>query len=232
MSITNAQIYYQLMALCAGIVALWLWRDRSRMGLALRTLGADETVARQIGINTVALKVGTFAVSSVVMTLAGAILAPRTLYVTAQSVFNPDVSFLTVIGALLGGATSVWGPMLGIVPLMLIKDYLSIAYSNYFSVLLGLILLGVVFFIPNGIVGVVQSARAAVRTGGVSGALQAGRAALAAATLADVLEALARRLRQVGLNAVALPSPPSRSPSKELQRQPGPVEVSERRPLP
>jgi branched-chain amino acid transport system permease protein len=232
MSITDAQIYYQLMALCAGIVALWLWRDRSRMGLALRTLGADETVARQIGINTVALKIGTFVVSSVVMTLAGAILAPRTSYVTAQSVFNPEVSFLTVIAALLGGATSVWGPMLGVVPLMLIKDYLSIAYSNYFSVLLGLILLGVVFFIPSGVVGLVKSARAALRTGGGSGMLQSGRAALAAATLADVLEAMARRLRQVGLNAAALPPPPSRPPSNGLQRRPGTeVELSERKTL-
>ena len=142
LSITDRQIYYQLLVLCAAIVALWLWRDRTRMGFAMRTLGADETVARQIGINTVALKIGTFVVSSVVMALAGAILAPRNSYVTAQSVFNPEVSFLTVIAALLGGATSVWGPMLGVVPLLLVKDYLSIAYSSHFSVLLGLILLG------------------------------------------------------------------------------------------
>jgi branched-chain amino acid transport system permease protein len=218
MSITDAQIYYQLMALCAGIVALWLWRDRSRMGHAMRTLGADETVARQIGINTVALKIGTFMVSSVVMALAGAILAPKLSYVTAQTVFNPEVSFLTVIAALLGGATSVWGPMLGAVPLMLIKDFLSIAYPNYFSVILGLILLGVVFFIPNGIVGLLQSARAALRNGGVAGVLQSGRATLAAASLADVLEGIARRLRQVGLNATALPPPASRPPSAGVQR--------------
>jgi hypothetical protein len=182
------------------------------MGFALRTLGADETVARQIGINTVALKIGTFVVSSVVMTLAGAILAPRTSYVTAQSVFNPEVSFLTVIAALLGGATSVWGPTLGVVPLLMIRDYLSIAYSSHFSVILGVILLGVVFFIPNGIVGLMQSARAALREGGVAGLLQSGRAAVTAATLADVLEAMARRLRAVGLNAAALP-PPASGPS-------------------
>jgi len=233
MSISDAQIYYQLVVLCAAIVALWLWRDRTRMGHAMRVLGADETVARQIGINTVALKIGTFVVSSVVMALAGAILAPRTSYVTAQSVFNPEVSFLTVIAALLGGATSVWGPILGVVPLMLIKDYLSIAYSSYFSVILGLILLGVVFFIPNGIVGLVQSARAALRNGSVAGVLQSGRAALSAATLADVLEAMARRLRQVGLNTAALPPPPSRPPSNVLQHTPGspPAEVRQRRTL-
>ncbi len=81
---------------------------------------------------------------------------PANSYMTAPNVFNPELSFLTVISALLGGATSVWGPMLGVMPLMLVKDYLSIAYSSQFSVLLGLILLGIVFFIPDGIIGLLR----------------------------------------------------------------------------
>ena len=121
------------------------------MGYALKVLGADETVARQVGINTVALKVGTFVVSALVMTLAGAILAPRRAYMDAGNAFNPEISFLTVIMALLGGANSAWGPMLGVVPLVVIQDYLSITWASHFSVLLGLVLLGVVFFIPNGL---------------------------------------------------------------------------------
>ena len=52
----------------------------------------------------------------------------------ASVAFNPQTSFLTVIMALLGGATSVWGPMLGVIPLTLISDYLSVTVPNYFSV--------------------------------------------------------------------------------------------------
>ena len=189
LTITPTQIYYQLLALCIAVIALWLWRDRSRMGFAMTTLGADEIVARQIGINTTALKIGTFIVSCVVMTLAGAILAPRRSYMDATNAFDPSTSFLTVIMALLGGATSVWGPMLGVIPLLLIKDYLSIAFPSYFSVVLGLVLLGIVFFIPNGIIGLLHSGRRAIR----------------AHRLADVLEALARRLR--GGNSQPDPSP-------------------------
>jgi branched-chain amino acid transport system permease protein len=190
LSIGETQIYYQLLALCAAIVTLWLWRDRTRMGFALLTLGADETVARQIGINTVALKVGTFVVSSVVMTLAGAILAPRNSYVDAHNAFNPEISFLTVIAALLGGANSVWGPMLGVVPLVLISDYLSVTVPNYFSVVLGLVLLGIVFFIPDGLIGLVHAARKRLRVH----------------SLADLLEAWAARLR-----GKRPPDPPRRS---------------------
>jgi branched-chain amino acid transport system permease protein len=200
MSITPTHIYYQLLALCVAIVGLWIMRDRSRMGFALTTLGADETVARQIGINTVALKIGTFIVSAVVMTLAGAILAPRRSYMDATVAFNPETSFLTVIMALLGGATSVWGPMLGVVPLLLIKDYLSIAFPSYFSVVLGLVLLGIVFFIPNGLIGLLRSGKVAIRTH----------------SLADLLEAWARRLR--GGRHVASPAsathPPANGPGR------------------
>jgi branched-chain amino acid transport system permease protein len=223
LSISDRQIYYQLLALCVAVVGLWLWRDRTRMGFAMTTLGADETVARQIGINTVALKIGTFVVSSVVMTLAGAILAPRNSYVTAQTVFNPEVSFLTVIAALLGGATSAWGPMLGTVPLLLVKDYLSIAYSSHFSVLLGLILLIVVFFIPNGIIGLVQKARAAFKRAGPDGPLKSGKPAPLAASLADALEAMARRLRVFGRDAAALPPPAARPGMNGLGHAAGPA---------
>jgi branched-subunit amino acid ABC-type transport system permease component len=208
LSITDAQIFYQLLALCAAIVALWLWRDRTRMAFALTTLGADETVARQIGINTVALKIGTFVVSAVVMALAGAILAPKNSYVMAQTVFNPEVSFLTVIAALLGGATSVWGPMLGVVPLLLIKDYLSIAYSSHFSVLLGLVLFGIVFFIPDGILGLLRKGRAAINTNGIANALEA-----AARRLRGAPHPAAAPAEQQANGAAAAPDRPAAAPS-------------------
>jgi branched-subunit amino acid ABC-type transport system permease component len=157
LDITTVDIYYQLLVLCVAIFALWIWRDRSRMGFALSTLGADETVARQIGINTTRLKIGTFVVSSVIMTLVGAILAPRWSYMDTTVAFNPNVSFLTVIMALLGGAGSVWGPVLGVVPLVIISDFLSVTVPTYFSIVLGICFLAIVFFIPDGLLGLLQS---------------------------------------------------------------------------
>jgi len=204
LSITTTHIYYQLLALCVAIITLWIIRDRSRMGFALKTLGADETVARQVGINTVALKVGTFVVSSVVMTLAGAILAPRWSYMDATVAFNPTTSFLTVIMALLGGATSVWGPLLGVIPLVLISDFLSVTVPNYFSVVLGLVLLGIVVIIPNGLIGLLGSARAG---------LSRDRISILLHTLAD---------RIVG-RGVSEPPPPQRKDAEPKIAPPPPA---------
>jgi len=207
LSITPTHIYYQLLALCVAIIALWLIRDRSRMGFALKTLGADETVARQIGINTVALKIGTFVVSSVVMTLAGAILAPRRAYMDAGNAFNPEISFLTVIMALLGGANSVWGPILGVVPLVVIQDYLSIAWASHFSVLLGMVLLAIVFFIPDGLIGLLRSCKARMGRDRLSVLMH---------TMAD----------RVGGRRFSPPAlPPSKEPVRRLE-QPGRSDTS------
>jgi branched-subunit amino acid ABC-type transport system permease component len=202
LSITTTHIYYQLLALCALIIGLWLIRDKSRMGFALTTLGADETVARQIGINTVALKLATFVVSCLTMTLAGAILAPRWSYMDATVAFNPNTSFLTVIMALLGGATSVWGPMLGVIPLVLISDYLSVTVPYYFSVVLGLVLLAIVFLVPGGLIGL-------LRPDGLVAARE---------RLAGLLRGLAQRLdgRRPGGSRTEPSLPPSRRAKRWL----------------
>src|SRR6185312_7054449 len=120
----------------------------------------------------------------------------------ATVAFNPTISFLTVIMALLGGATSVWGPMLGVIPLVLISDYLSVTLPHHFNVVLGLVLLGIVFFIPDGIIGLLRSGRAAVHTH----------------KLADLLERLAQRLRGSGPPS---PSPPTGPLANGTGKPPG-----------
>src|SRR5262245_24597450 len=119
----------------------------------------------------------------------------------ATVAFNPNTSFLTVIMALLGGATSAWGPMLGVVSLVLISDYLSITVPNYFSVVLGLVLLAIVFLVPDGLIGLAAPAR-----------LSAGRE-----RLAQLLRGLARRIDP---RAAKLPSAPALSLSPEAPSLP------------
>ena len=124
--ITPEQIYWQLLALAAVTLLLTWWIGRSRIGLALKVIGDDEVVASHVGIDIARTKLALFAASAVIMTLVGAIQAPRWTYVEPAIVFNPAVSFLTLIMALLGGASRLWGPLLGAVPLFLLpKGILS-----------------------------------------------------------------------------------------------------------
>lgn len=144
-------IYWQLLALLAATLAIAFWVRGSRMGLALRVIGDDPVVAGHLGIRITRTKLTLFAVSAVIMTLAGAIQAPRWTYIEPSIVFNPTVSFLTVIMALLGGPNRLLGPLLGAVPLFLLFEWLSANFPNHYSIILGLLFIAIVFVLPNGV---------------------------------------------------------------------------------
>jgi hypothetical protein len=99
-----------------------------------------------------------FIVSSVFMTIVGAIMAPRFGYLTPNFVFNPLISFQVVIMALLGGMQRLWGPVLGIVPLILLSELLQVRAPFWYSVILGLIFMVIVYFLPRGVTGLVEDA--------------------------------------------------------------------------
>ena len=152
------EIYWALVA-CAAAVYLLGWRiGRSRIGFALRIIGDDETVARQVGINTALAKVLLFMVSGAVAALVGGLLAPRWTYIEPGIAFAPILSFQVVIMALLGGAGRLWGPLVGVIPFTLLWEAISAQFPNQTTLLLGVAFLLVVYALPNGVVGRLEQA--------------------------------------------------------------------------
>jgi len=151
--ITAQDIYWQLLALLALVLGLRAWIARTRLGLALRVIGEDETVAVHVGINTTRVKVLLFTLSASFMTVAGAIMAPRWTYLDPTIAFAPAISFQTLIMALLGGAGTLFGPLLGAVPLVLLFEFLSANFPNHFAILVGLVFMLIVYAVPQGISG-------------------------------------------------------------------------------
>src|SRR5262249_28360362 len=123
--VSQRQIYWELLALLVIVLAVGVWIQRSRLGLALRVIGDDEVVATHVGIDTTAAKVLLFALSAGFITLTGAVMAPRWTYIDPAIAFNATLSFQVVIMALLGGASRVFGPLAGVVPLVLLFEVLS-----------------------------------------------------------------------------------------------------------
>ncbi len=166
LDIAGRQIYWQLLGLAVLVFAVgWLIR-RSRLGLALRVIGDDETVARHVAINTTVAKLVLFAASAGFICATGAVMAPRWTYIDPNIAFNPLVSFQVVIMALLGGVGRLHGPILGVVPLVLLSEELSANFPSSFLILLGAVFLVIVYFLPDGVVGLVER----LRSGAVRGA--------------------------------------------------------------
>ncbi len=157
--ITARGIYWQMLALAAITIVLTAYINRSRLGLALRVIGDDEVVAAHSGIPLARMKLMAFVLSATILTLAGAIASPRWVYVEPAIVFNPTVSFLTVIMALFGGANRLWGPALGAIPLFLAFEYLSAHFPDVYPIFLGALFIGVVFLFPNGVLAGIEGLR-------------------------------------------------------------------------
>jgi hypothetical protein len=93
--------------------------------------------------------------------------------VDASIAFNSTWSFEVLIAALLGGPGRPWGPAVGAIPLVLLKDQL--AGSLYFSIALGLCFVVIVYFLPGGIAPLVERSYHAFDAKVMLRALRTGR---------------------------------------------------------
>lgn len=152
-AVTQDVLYWQLLGLTAIVFLVGWMLGRSRYGLALRAIGADETAASHSGIDATRVKLGVFILSATFMAVTGAIMAPRWTYIDPAIAFNPTISFQVVIMALLGGAGSLFGPVLGVIPLVLLFEVLTATLPNHFSIVLGVIFVFIVMVLPNGVIG-------------------------------------------------------------------------------
>jgi len=161
-SFDTTMIYEHLLALAVVVFAVGWQLRRTRLGLALLVIGEDETVARQVGINVPFAKVTIFIVSAMFMSLTGALMAPRFGFINPNFAFNPLVSFVVVIMALLGGLQRLWGPVLGVIPLIILSELLQTEFPFWYSVLLGLVFMVIVYFLPRGFTGLIEDGWAAL----------------------------------------------------------------------
>lgn len=159
LEITSAQIYWQLLVLLGLLWILGAWLSKSRLGFALRLIGEDETAARSCGINTVGVRLAVLTGTAMFMSVAGAIVAPRWTYIEPSIAFNSLVSFQVVVMALLGGVAAFYGPVLGVVPLVLAFEVLTKYFPDHFSIVLGAIFLVIVYLLPRGLLGASEKLR-------------------------------------------------------------------------
>lgn len=156
--ITERIIYWELLGLAAAVYLIGWLVARSRLGFALRIIGNDEVVAAHVGINSAASKLALFVISGIFAGIVGAVMAPRYTYIEPSIAFSPELSFQVVIMALLGGVHRLWGPLVGVIPFTILWELISGRFPTQTVLLLGIAFLLIVYLIPNGVVGRIESA--------------------------------------------------------------------------
>jgi branched-chain amino acid transport system permease protein len=146
-------VYFAMLSIVLLTLAVAYFLNRSKFGLAIRGIGESEEAADHIGINVNALKIVIFAVGTFFMGAAGATMATRWTYIDPSIAFNPLYSFMPVLMAIFGGMGQIFGQALGATFLTLLSDMLLTKFPYYYMLLYGVILIIVILFLPNGLVG-------------------------------------------------------------------------------
>ena len=150
--------YYAMLFLTAGAFALCAWLLRSRAGYYWQAIREDEEAARALGINAFRWKLLAVAISAAMTAVAGVFFAFYYNNLFPEQIFHISRSIEIILGPVIGGVGTLFGPLLGAAVLTLLSDGISDALNalgldipGVKQVFYGLVLLCVVMFLPHGI---------------------------------------------------------------------------------
>ena len=152
----NAAASFYIMMLILLVVTLLcaIWIYSSKLGLGLSAIHDDEDAAEVMGVPTYQSKLIGLFISTYLAGMAGAIQALFVSYVTANETFSIVVPLFVVLMSVLGGTRHWAGPLLGAIVITGIQYFFTVGDSALFGkMILGFILIAVILFIPNGLLG-------------------------------------------------------------------------------
>jgi branched-chain amino acid transport system permease protein len=152
-------VYFSILITVLAVLLLTTLLRRSKFGLALRMIGESEDAAAHVGVNTSLFKILGFAICAMCMGFIGGSYAIRYPSVNITTAFQFNYSFLPAVMTMLGGIGTVFGPMIGATALSLLSEYLRVTFTYYFLIFEGVVVIVIVLFMPNGIMGVLQGLR-------------------------------------------------------------------------
>ena len=153
--------YYFTAALVAVAVGLAFVLAGSPFGRALLAIRDNEQRAQLIGLDVKRLRWAMFVVAAAIAGLSGCLYALLARY-TNLEFWDWTYSGKAVVMAILGGTGSLAGPFVGTAFYMIAAEYLS-RWFEQFMILVGLLLLLVVRYAPDGLWGLLQRGLAAAR---------------------------------------------------------------------
>lgn len=149
-------IAFGMLLVCLGVA--WMIRSR-RLGFYLVATRERESAARAAGVRTVRVRLIAVSISAALSAMVGTFHAMYLTFIEPAAVFSLQFSIQIAMFALIGGIGTVWGPLLGAVLLVPITEFargaLGAEAIGLHGFVYGVVLMLVVLFLPNGIMGLV-----------------------------------------------------------------------------
>ena len=158
-------IYYSSLVLCLLTILLSYWVSKSRFGLALVSIRADEDAAKSFGINAYAYKLQAMILGALPASLAGGIFAWALAYVNPAALLGVEISFMAVTMAMLGGTGFFVGPILGCLFISVAQELLWTKIPYLHLAVYGAMLILIGLYMPGGVTRTKPFRKALLRLG-------------------------------------------------------------------
>ena len=152
----NRAYYYVALALVLLATGIVAGIERSRLGAYLRAIREDEDAAEALGVDTVRFKLYAIVLSAFLTGLGGAFYANYLFSLQPNAVFGIPLSVDIIIRPVVGGAGTLAGPLVGSLILSPLAEVARIyftrpGWAGFHLVVYGVLLIGVVLFLPQGV---------------------------------------------------------------------------------
>jgi branched-chain amino acid transport system permease protein len=151
---------YLVLGLALAVYLVEVYLERSRIGYRLAGVREDEDAAEALGIPSRRLKVMAVAASAALTSVCGTLWAQYVGFVDPFYVFSVDLSVRFALNTIIGGLGTAMGPFVGSILITSLETYLRAVFSDVRGGLVGIyliiyggLLIVVVRFIPQGLVG-------------------------------------------------------------------------------
>ena len=151
----NLFLYYVFFAL-AGICFVFVRALLAgRFGLALNAIRDDEDKAEAMGLRTTRFKITAWAIAALFVSTAGGIFANQQSFIDPRDTAfsGATLGVWMVLMAILGGKGTLWGPVIGAAIFLFVQETTWTYLHGWQRVALGLFIVSIVVFFPEGILG-------------------------------------------------------------------------------
>lgn len=147
------RLYFDLFLVLTVIAALVCWGlERTRWHSALVAIREDEDAADVLGVPVTRYKSAALIIGAAIAGAAGCLYATQIFYIEPNGTFDFNISLGVVVAAVLGGAGTWYGPLIGAVITQLIAQELFVHVQGVYNQLsYGALLVVVVLVAPRGL---------------------------------------------------------------------------------
>lgn len=158
---TPAPFFFFALALCLISILVSHKLMKSKEGLYFLSIRENEDAAESVGVNTYRYKFLAFFISAAIVTLVGTFYAFFVRFITPD-IMAETMSINILLMTVVGGIGTLIGPVIGVVALLTVKEFLRIyvgEIASLYVVILGVLVIVIVKYLPSGVVSLPEKIR-------------------------------------------------------------------------